>query len=295
MKKPDMKKAWKDGRLPAVVRAVAALVVAFAVVWASGYAFVYQLGGAVEVTGGEQLEGNSYVSADIKWVMDIVGTENDRQSGEVRYYYAVAPIGNRFALVRFEADQLEAVRRLKTETREVLTGERKTMSAHMPVQGMVEPAEQGAYSLLSEWFNTNVEWMTIGGVVAADPSAADYLVDECILVDQVGRVNNTWAAVLSILALVLVLYALVELGLLATGFYKESRAAARLIKRVQRRKAKEKAKRAAERAAMREAKAKEKAEENRPDGEKTAASESAEAADEGAKEASEPTDGERDG
>lgn len=261
MKDSAMKKAWKSGRLMAVVRIVVALVAAFAVIWASGYAFLYQLGGSVEITGGEQLEGNSYVSADIKWVMDIVGTEKDTDSGEVVYYYAVAPIGNRFTLVRFGADQLEAVQRLKTETREMLTGERKTMSAHMPVCGMVSQAEQGAYSLLSEWFNTNVEWMTLSGVVADDPSAADYLVDECILVDQVGKVSVVWATVLSIVAAVLVLYALVELALLVTGYYKESRAAARMIRKVQRRKAKEKAKRAAERAAAKTAKEPVKAEE----------------------------------
>lgn len=249
MKDSVLKKLWNNGRRMAVVRIAVALVVAFAVVWASGYAFVYQLGGAAEVTGGEQLEGNSYVSADIKWVMDIVGEEKSTSSGEAVYYYAVVPVGNRFTLVRFGADQLESVQRLKTETREMLTGERKTMSAHMPVRGMVEQAEQGAYSLLSEWFNTNVEWMTLSGVVAADPSAADYLVDECILVDQVGKVSMVWAGVLSVVAAVLVLYALTELALLATGYYKESRAAARMIRKVQRRKAKEKAKRAAERAA----------------------------------------------
>lgn len=242
-------KLWKDKRVFAAARAVLALLIALGLVWASGFAFVYQLGGATEVTDGGELKVDTYVRADIKWVMDIVGTETARSTGKTLYYYAVAPVGNRFTLLRIGADQLADVQALKAETTALLVGESKAMSIHMPVRGMVAQAEQGAFSLLSEWFNNNVEWMTIAGVVGKDPSSADYLVDECILVDQVGNCGAVWSAVMSIAALVFVLYALVELVLLATGYYKESRAAARLIRKVQREKAKAKAERAAQRAA----------------------------------------------
>lgn len=233
----------------AAIRAAIALVIALALVIVSGFAFVYQLGGATEVTDGAQLDGNSYVSADIKWVMDVVGTETSRASGKVLYYYVVAPVGNRFTLLRVDADQLENVQALKAETTALLVGESKAMTIHMPVRGMVVQAEQGAYSLLNSWFNDNIEWMTIAGVVGEEPSAADYLVDECILVDQVGAFGEGLSAVLSIAAALFVLYALAECALMAAGHYKESRVAARMIKRVQREKAKAKAQRAAERAA----------------------------------------------
>lgn len=248
----------------AAIRAAIALVIALALVIVSGFAFVYQLGGATEVTDGAQLDGNSYVSADIKWVMDVVGTETSRASGKVLYYYVVAPVGNRFTLLRVSADQLEDVQALKAETTALLVGESKAMTIHMPVRGMVAQAEQGAYSLLNSWFNDNIEWMTIAGVVGEEPSAADYLVDECILVDQVGAFGEAVSAVLSIAAALLVLYALVECALMAAGHYKESRVAARMIKRVQREKAKAKAQRAAERAAEK-AKAKAEAKEQKPE------------------------------
>lgn len=247
----------------AAIRAAIALVIALALVIVSGFAFVYQLGGATEVTDGAQLDGNSYVSADIKWVMDVVGTETSRASGKVLYYYVVAPVGNRFTLLRVSADQLEDVQALKAETTALLVGESKAMTIHMPVRGMVAQAEQGAYSLLNSWFNDNIEWMTIAGVVGEEPSAADYLVDECILVDQVGAFGEGLSAVLSIAAALFVLYALVECALMAAGHYKESRVAARMIKRVQREKAKAKAQRAAERAAEK-AKAKAEAKEEKP-------------------------------
>lgn len=233
----------------AAIRAAVALVIALVLVLVSGFAFVYQLGGPEEVTDGAQLAGHSYVSADIKWVMDVVGTETNRATGKVLYYYVVAPVGNRFTLLRVDAGQLENVQALKAETTALLVGESKAMTIHMPVRGMVAQAEQGAYSLLNSWFNDNIEWMTIAGVVGEEPSAADYLVDECILVDRVGACGEGVSAVLSIAAAVFVLYALVECVLMATGYYKESRAAARMIRKVQREKAKAKAERAAQRAA----------------------------------------------
>lgn len=278
-------KLWKDKRVFAAARAVAALLIALGLVWASGFAFVYQLGGATEVTDGSELMVDTYVRADIKWVMDIVGTETSRSTGKTLYYYAVAPVGNRFTLLRIGADQLADVQALKAETTALLVGESKAMSIHMPVRGMVAQAEQGAFSLLSEWFNNNVEWMTIAGVVGKDPSSADYLVDECILVDQVGNCGEVWSAVMSVAALVFVLYALTELVLLATGYYKESRAAARLIRKVQREKAKAKAERAAQRAAEKAA-AKEAA--KAETAEKKPEDKSAEAASEPEEKAEEP-------
>lgn len=245
---------WPRRKIFAAARAGAALLLALALLWISGFAFVYQLGGAAEVTDGAQLGEHKYVSADVKWIMDVPGQEVERGSGRTVYCYAVAPIGNRFVLLRFGAKQLDDLQALKAETLALLNGERRAMSIHMPVRGMVEKAEPGAYSLLSEWFNNNVEWMTVAGVVGQDPAAADYLSDECILVDQVGSRGEAWSAVLSVGALVLILYALTEAVLMLTGYYRDSRAAARVIRRAKREKEKEKARQAAQRAAEKAAK-----------------------------------------
>lgn len=244
---------WTRRAMLAAARAGAALLLALALLWISGFAFVYQLGGAATITDGAQLSEHDYVSADVKWIMDIPGQEVSRSSGRALYCYAVAPIGNRFVLLRFTADRLDDLQTLKEETLALLNGERKAMSIHLPVRGMVEKAEPGAYSLLSQWFNTNIEWMTIAGVVGQDPSAADYLTDLCIEVDTVGTRSATVSALLSIGALLLVLYALAEVVLLLTGYYRDSRVAARVIRRVRREKEKVKAERKAEREAQKQA------------------------------------------
>ncbi len=252
MKKKTVKTEgfWTRRAIFAAARAGAALLLAAALLWISGFAFVYQLGGAAAVTDGSQLGDYEYVSADVKWIMDIPGQEVSRSSGRALYCYAVAPIGNRFVLLRFEADRLDDIQALKEETLALLNGERKAMSIHMPVSGMVEKAEPGAYSLLSQWFNNNIEWMTLAGVVGQDPSASDYLSDLCILVDQVGSFDADVSALLSIAALLLVLYALTEAVLLLTGYYRDSRVAARVIRRARREKEKAKAERKAEREAQ---------------------------------------------
>ena len=244
---------WTRRAIFAAARAGAALLLALALLWISGFAFVYQLGGAATVTDGAQLSEHDYVSADVKWIMDIPGQEVSRSSGRALYCYAVAPIGNRFVLLRFDADRLDDLQTLKEETLALLNGERKAMSIHLPVRGMAEKTEPGAYSLLSQWFNTNIEWMTIAGVVGQDPSAADYLTDLCIEVDTVGTRSATVSALLSIGALLLVLYALAEVVLLLTGYYRDSRVAARVIRRVRREKEKAKAERKAEREAQKQA------------------------------------------
>ena len=244
---------WTRRAIFAAARAGAALLLALALLWISGFAFVYQLGGAATITDGAQLGEHDYVSADVKWIMDIPGQEVSRSSGRALYCYAVAPIGNRFVLLRFDADRLDDLQTLKEETLALLNGERKAMSIHLPVRGMVEKAEPGAYSLLSRWFNTNIEWMTIAGVVGQDPSATDYLTDLCIEVDTVGTRGATVSALLSIGALLLVLYALAEVVLLLTGYYRDSRVAARVIRRVRREKEKVKAERRAEREAQKQA------------------------------------------
>ena len=244
---------WTRRAIFAAARAGAALLLALALLWISGFAFVYQLGGAATVTDGARLSEHDYVSADVKWIMDIPGQEVSRSSGRALYCYAVAPIGNRFVLLRFDADRLDDLQTLKEETLALLNGERKAMSIHLPVRGMAEKTEPGAYSLLSQWFNTNIEWMTIAGVVGQDPSAADYLTDLCIEVDTVGTRSATVSALLSIGALLLVLYALAEVVLLLTGYYRDSRVAARVIRRVRREKEKAKAERKAEREAQKQA------------------------------------------
>lgn len=235
-----MKQLFVNKKYFAFLRAALAVVLAAAVVAVSGFAFVYQCKGPTAVQDGAQLAGERYVSADVKWIMDVCGEEVSSE-GKTLYYYAVAPVGNRFVLLRFGADMLDDLTALEKSTMDYLTGTSMAMDIHLPVRGMAEKAQPGAYSLLSEWFNANIEWMNLAGVVGENPSASEYLANELILVDQVGAMHYLASLGLSVLAALLVLYAVAELLLVASGFYKDSKVAARVAKRLKAKKEKEKA------------------------------------------------------
>ncbi len=234
-----MKQLFVNKRNFAFLRAALAVVLAVAVVAVSGFAFVYQCKGPTAVQDGAELAEQRYISADVKWIMDVCGEEVNSE-GRTLYYYAVAPIGNRFVLLRFGANMLEDLTALEKSTMDYLTGTSMAMGIHLPVRGMVEKAQPGAYSLLSEWFNGNIEWMNLAGVVGENPSAAEYLAKEVVLVDQVGSMHYLASLGLSLLAALLVLYAVAELLLVASGFYKDSKVAARVAKRLKAKKEKEK-------------------------------------------------------
>lgn len=235
-----MKQLFVNKKNFAFLRAALAVVLAVAVVIVSGFAFVYQCKGPTAVQDGAQLAEERYVSTDVKWIMDVCGEEVNSE-GKTLYYYAVAPVGNRFVLLRFGANMLDDLTALEKSTMDYLTGTSMAMDIHLPVRGMTEKAQPGAYSLLSEWFNGNIEWMNLAGVVGENPSAAEYLANEVILVDQVGSMHYLASLGLSLLAALLVLYAVIELLLVASGFYKDSKVAARVAKRLKAKKEKEKA------------------------------------------------------
>lgn len=235
-----MKQLFVNKKNFAFLRAALAVVLAVAVVAVSGFACVYQCKGPTAVQDGAQLADERYVSADVKWIMDVCGEEVN-SAGKTLYYYAVAPVGNRFVLLRFGANMLDDLTALEKSTMDYLTGTSMAMDIHLPVRGMVEKAQPGAYSLLSEWFNNNIEWMNLAGVVGENPSASEYLANEVILVDQVGAMHYLASLGLTVLAALLVLYAVVELLLVASGFYKDSKVAARVAKRLKAKKEKEKA------------------------------------------------------
>lgn len=200
-----MKKSMNFGWL----RMAAALVIALALLAATGFGFVHLLAEPVSVSDGAQLEGQRYVSADVKYLMALVGEEV--RSGETVAYYAIAPVGNEFVILRFEAALKADIEQLCSETVAYLSGESSQMRVHMPVKGMVEDADEAVSALLSQWFDNNKEWMSAAGVVGAEPAAEDYLCAQVILVDRAGSMSGEMTAALSLIALLMAAYALVEL------------------------------------------------------------------------------------
>lgn len=200
----------KKEKIFALCRMGVALVIAVVLLAVTGFGFVPMLTDPVEVTDGTQLADSSYVSCDLRYVMTVCG-EEVKENGDVVAYYAIAPIGNRFVVLRFPAELHSDVLSMTDATLAYLGGESSVMKIHMPVEGMVSQGNVAVYSLLSQWFESNKEWMSNAGVVGASPLAEDYLVSEVIEVDRLGALSGEYTVALSVLALLLVVYAVVEL------------------------------------------------------------------------------------
>ena len=206
----------KKDKIFALCRMGVALVVAVVLLAVTGFGFVYPMAGAMEVTDGTELAGNKYVSTDLKYIMTVCG-EEVKADGTAVAYYAIAPVGDQFVILRFGAQANGDVQTLAEATMDYLSGESSVMRVHMPVRGMAAPADAAVQELLSQWFEANKDWMSAAGVVGPEPKAEDYLCGQMIRVDMAGTMSIDYTVALSVLALLMVLYAIIELCFMLWG------------------------------------------------------------------------------
>lgn len=220
----------KKDKIFAICRMGVALVIAVVLLAVTGFGFVYPLTEAVEVSDGAELAGNKYVSADLNFIMSICG-EEVKADGEAVAYYAIAPVGNQFVVLRFYADTHADVQALTDATMDFLTGETSVMRVHMPVKGMVSEADEAVQELLSQWFESNKDWMSAAGVVGPEPTAEAYLSSQMIRVDMAGTMSIEYTVALSVIALLMVLYAIIELCFMLRGKQEKPAKAEKKVKK----------------------------------------------------------------
>lgn len=207
----------------AVYRAVAALIAAVILLSVSGFGVVDLLDGPSALTEEGGPTNRSYVGADLTFVMDVVGVEKSASGREVAYY-AVSPVGDTFQLFRFPAADLENVRQMEEATDAFLAGESLTMDIYMTMTGALTDMDEAEGTLLLEWFERNVDWMISAGVIAETEDYSSYLNTGVVRVGQVGGQSTAAVVVLSVLAALLVVYAIVEVVLVTVGVYEKKSA-----------------------------------------------------------------------
>lgn len=200
------------------IRAAAALVLALVFLAVTGFAFVDMLAGPASITDGAVIEDGAYLKADVTFIMDIVGVEKNAAGKEVAYY-AVSPVGSSFMMIRYPLGDIPGVRGLEEETRQFLEGESLTMDFRMIVTGMVEPANDTVSGMLAEWFGENVDWMVAAGVIPQLDDYSAYLSSYVIQAGTVGTMGYGAALALTVMAALLVVYAIVEAVLISSGVY----------------------------------------------------------------------------
>lgn len=201
-----------------ILLAAAALLLAVLLLAATGFSGVRVLTGPKSVTDGGELAEGDYIRADLTYILDVIGEEK-RPDGTAAAYYAVAPIGNKFTVIRFPASDSEGMMSLRTDTKDFLQGRDPDMGFHMRVTGTAADIDEATAQLLADWFNDNAEWMSRAGVITAVDNYGDYLNSEMILSGRVGGVSWGASMTVTILAAALLVYAVAELYLLGTGRY----------------------------------------------------------------------------
>ena len=207
----------------AVCRAAAALVAALILLSVTGFAFVDMLKGPVQVTNSNELNRGDYVEAQLAFVMDIVGVEKNAAGKDVAYY-GVSPMGDTFTMIRFPVADFENIAAMEEATRSFLQGETVTMDFYMTVIGTVAPMDETLGGLLIEWFEENADWMIASGVIAETEDYSAYLGPQMIASGRVGAMNRGMALAMTILAALLVVYAIVEVLLVAMGVHERKAA-----------------------------------------------------------------------
>ncbi len=198
---------------------VGALVLAILLLAGTGLGGFRVMAGAKAVTDGEELKKGDYVRADLTYILDVIGAE--RKNGENIAYYAVAPIGNEFAVIRFPASEFDNMDGLKNATVAYLYGQAQTIDFHLLVTGGVKNLDEAAAQLFADWFNDNAAWMSQAGVITAVENYGDYLSGVMIESGRMGGMSAGVSVGLTAAALVLAVFSVA--GFVAAAAGKEER------------------------------------------------------------------------
>ncbi len=214
----EKKKAVKMFRTASALLAVSALIAAVILLACTGFAFTDLLRSPAAVTQGADMTPEAYVTADVSFVMDICAVERDG-NGEAKAYFAIVPVGDQFVLVRFPADDYDHFASLEAATRSFLRGVSSDMGFHLAVTGMTRQPPNEAAALLAQWFEDNASWMSQSGVIGAVEDYETYLGAVMIDSGTVGSVSYPSAVAMTLIAALLIVFAVVEIVFFCAGRY----------------------------------------------------------------------------
>ena len=206
----------KERKTTAIWCAVIAVVLAAVLLACTGFGAFRLLCGPEAVTDGKTLEDGAYVSVDLAHVMDVIGVERSASGAETAYY-AAAPIGDIFVLIRFPASDAGNMMTLEDATDAYLQGDSDKLPFRLGVTGAAHELDDDAKEILVRWFNENAEWMSKAGVLASVQDYSIYISPIGIDAGRVGNVSAGLAAAAGIAAGVLIAAAVVLFILAGTG------------------------------------------------------------------------------
>ena len=212
----------------ALVRCGVALLIAVALLAATRFAVFAIVKGPTESSSLESAQEGAFVKRDI---YAVVGYAADEKSGSaVVGEYAVVPMDGKFVTVHMTKRYLTAADTVLAETKSYLEGSTTTLDRFFVVDGAVSKLTDAQKKSLSDWYTANKDYLVQTHVIDETADEATYLSDTLLEVDQIDGMSQILVIVLSALAGLCLCYVIVELILMACGYYLDSRVCRRLAK-----------------------------------------------------------------
>lgn len=217
-----------EGLKKALIRCGIALVIVIVLLASTRFSIAEIIKGPTQTTDIQSEKEGAFVRRDI---YAIVGYSDSDKSGQaVVGEYALVPMDGKFVTVHLPRRYLSSADTVLEETKNYLSGESSTLDKYFVVDGTVSKLSDAQKKKLSDWYAANKDWMVEQRVIDQTEDSSDYLSDTILEVDRINGMSQIAVIILSGIAAVFLLYIIVELVLMACGYYLNERIKARLAR-----------------------------------------------------------------
>ena len=174
----------------AFIRACAAILLALALLAATGFAIVDMLRGPKVTADASELSPGDYVTTNVDMILGYFAEEYNSRD-EVTALYAVVPYGGRFAVIILPERYFDSAETVYDSTYDFINGRTAFINDYILVTGTAEELTDKTAAMFYDWFGLNKDWMAEAGLVDADvQDYADHLSLIALRADMTGRLPS---------------------------------------------------------------------------------------------------------
>lgn len=202
------------------IRSGAALALAVIFLAVSGFGFIDVLKGPAETAVVDGVEDGAYVSTGISAILGFYceGYRGDTTTS----WYAIVPEADSYVTVVFPKRYFDSAETILEETYDLINGKSAELSHYIYVEGTVGRLSEDAKTKLYDWYDLNRSWMQEAGIAGEVEDFSQVLSDTAIYVDTIGGSSAARVYILSTLAGLLLIYAVVVIARIGLGKYNQT-------------------------------------------------------------------------
>jgi len=201
----------------ALLRCVSSLVLALALLSITDFSIVTLLRGPTEAPDIQAEEQGAFVYRDINFILGFYS--DDYSKGEnAPENYAIVPMGGKMVSVLFTNRYMESAQAVCENTYGYINGSTEP-NKYVTVQGTVDMLTEDESKNMYDWFDLNKDQLVEIGLIRDTDDYSEYLSDHLLLVDTVNGMGQNQVIGITVVSALLLVYMLVEMVLMACGFY----------------------------------------------------------------------------